>query len=359
MNEKLFVIICEYIIGVIVVAAITTILLASWYDFRFALAKKQLQRTSTKLNKSRQPFVAIIIYVGTPSSSLIRCLESVLRSRYTNYQVVVANHTPGSHIRRLVKEYQTSHPKTPVTLYSAQVTLSRDQVIQRALKKVPASDYVMTIDTSAEISSDTLRHVMARFIHTSGLRQLQLRQVSGDGISMQSLVPQFARLTNAIVYKALSTLHLLRWTAADVSVTKQTPDGTHTHYASDITYSQPTSPLAPKPPIARLVLKLIIFITISLLITYWMWTTATLKSNLLLTLSWIVLSIWLLAVIWTDNLTKLSRKIELSVTVPFMYFVFYVYALVGVFKSGWALLCRYPYRRLVNAFKAELYSSHY
>ena len=90
-----------------------------------------------------------------------------------------------------------------------------------------------------------------------------------------------------------------------------------------------------------------------------MWTTATLKSNLLLTLSWIVLTIWLLAVAWTDSLTKLSRKIELSVTVPFMYFIFYVYALAGFFKSGWALLRRYPYHELIDAFKAELYSSRY
>lgn len=360
MTEKLFVIISEYIIGAIVIMAIVTILLASWYDFRLALAKRQLQRTSTRLNKSRQSLITVIVYISTSSpSSISRCLDSVLRSHYINYQVVVANHTSGSSVRRTVKDYQKSHPKTPITLYTAQAASSRDQVIQRAVKKVPASDYIMTIDNFAEISRDSLRRVMAQFIHTPDLRQLGLRQASDDELSMQSLVPQFALLIKNSIYKALATIRLLPSISSSVSIAKHVPSTNQRYYVSDITYYKDNVLTQSKPQITHVLLKLFACTAAISLISYWMWTAATLKSNLLLTLSWIVLSISLLAVIWSDSLVKISRKIELTVTVPFMYFFLYTHALIGLFKSTWHLICRYPYQKQISAFKAELYSTKY
>lgn len=359
MTEKLFVTICEYAIGITVVVALIIILLASWYDFRLALTKKRVQRASDKLTKSRQPFITIVVYTQNHTPSITRCLDSITKSRYANYRIVVADHKSTDATRQIVKAYIASHPKHSITLYNARNTLSRNEVIQRAIKKVSASDYDMTIDGSVEIAENTLRSAMADFLVNESLGHLVLRNYSNAELSMRSLVPQFFSLTKNTIYKALSAVRLLRPTDSAVSITKQNTHSGPLTYASDITYHQDKAVSRPKPPIIRLLLTLAICILFILLVSYWMWTAATLRSNLLLTLSWIAISISLLAVIWSDNLVKISRKIELTVTVPFMYFFLYAHAFGSFFKSLWLLIRRYPYDKQISALKAELYSTHF
>jgi glycosyltransferase involved in cell wall biosynthesis len=359
MTEKLFVTMCEYAIGITVAVALIIILLTSWYDFRLALIKKRTQQASDKLTKSRQPFITIVIYTQNHASSITRCLDSITKSRYTNYRIVVADHKSTDTTRQIAKAFAASHPKQSIKLYNARDTLSRNEVIQRAIKKVPASDYSMIIDGSVEITENALRSAMANFLINENLDHLVLRNYSNAELSMRSLVPHFFGLTKNTIYKALSAVGFLRPTDSAVSITKQnTHNGPHT-YASDITYHQDKALVRSKPSIIRLLLTLIICILFIPLVGYWMWTAATLRSNLLLTLSWIVLSISLLAVIWSDSLVKINQKIELTVTVPFMYFFLYVHAVGSLFKTLWLLIRRYPYQKQINAFKAELHSTRY
>jgi glycosyltransferase involved in cell wall biosynthesis len=359
MTEKLFVTICEYTIGVVVVVALITILLASRYDFRLRLVKKRVQRTSNKLTKSRQPFITVVVYTHNNASSIERCLDSITHSRYANYRIVIADHKSTDKTPQIVKAYQNSHSKYSLVLYNARDTLSRKEVIDRAIKKLPATDYTMVIEGTVEITDTTLRTAIANFTINDSLNALVLRQYSDSDLSIQNLVPQFASLTKNIIYKALATIRLLPSTESGVSIVKETTNTGQRHYASSVTYHQDNVLSQPKSSIIHLLLKILVCAIVISLIGYWMWTAATLKSNLLLTLSWIVLSISLLAIIWSDNLVKISRKIELTVTVPFMYFFLYAHAFGSFLNSLWLLIRHYPYQKQMNAFKAELYSTRY
>lgn len=361
MTEKLFVTICEVLIGMVVVTALMIILIAAWYDFRSALSRKQLQRTSDRLRKSRQPFIAIVIYTHNGVSSIVQCLDAILTSRYINYRIVVANHKSTDTTRQIVKEYQKSHSKTPLTLYNASASLTHHEVIHRAIKKVPSSDFVMTLDQPVQITQETLRHAMARFSVNDHLTHLYLRENLYNESSIQTLTPQFVGLTKNIIYKALTVIRLLPFRSASrITITRQAAAPNVLRlYTSDITYSQNTLSLSSPRPIARLFGLIISYALIILTAGYWMWTAATLRSNLLLTLSWIVVTIWLIAVIWSDSIIKLSKKIELTVSVPFMYFIFYVKTIGDFFIHIWRLLKTVPFRNIAQNFQAELYSSRY
>lgn len=359
MSERLFVTVCEVAIGVAVVTALIIILLATWYDFRAALVKKQHQQASSRLNKRRQPFVTIVIYTNNHASSIEHCLRSISVSHYSHYRIVVADHKSADTTRQIVKAYQKSHPKQLIALYTARGTHPRNEVIQRAIKKLPSSDYTMIIDGSTEITDITLRNAIANFTINDSLRRLELRDYSVADPTIRSLVPQFTSLTKNIIFKALTVIHLLPSTNSSVSIVKQISNGSQRYYASTVTYSRDKSPPQTKSSTIHLLIILIVCILVISIVGYWMWTAATLRSNLLLTLSWMVLVILLLAIIWSDNLIKISRKIELTITVPFMYFILYVQALNGFFKSIWNLIRRYPYQKLIDIFKAELHSTNF
>ena len=95
------------------------------------------------------------------------------------------------------------------------------------------------------------------------------------------------------------------------------------------------------------------------MMSYWFWTAASLRSNLLLTLSWIGVCVWLLAIVWSDDVIRITKKIELSVSIPFMYFVFYAQTVVGFLVGLWRLIRAVPFAALTTAFQAELYSTRY
>ncbi|HEV7952098.1 MAG TPA: hypothetical protein VGO98_01875 [Candidatus Saccharimonadales bacterium] len=98
--------------------------------------------------------------------------------------------------------------------------------------------------------------------------------------------------------------------------------------------------------------------------TYFFYTAAILQSNTLLTLSWAVVSLWLVAVVWSDDDLVFSRKCELTFTIPFMYFVFYVQSLIQLTLNMWRLatiikLPKIQVQKISDAIRVELYSTRY
>lgn len=100
------------------------------------------------------------------------------------------------------------------------------------------------------------------------------------------------------------------------------------------------------------------------MLTYSFYTAATLQSNTLLTLSWSVVSLWLVAVVWSDGNLKFSKKSELTFTIPFMYFVFYALAIlqfiVNIGRLVTAIsLPRINVKNIHDAFLSEAYSTKF
>ena len=360
MNEKLIILISEIILGSAVVAGLAVILIASWYDLRATAVKKHLQRISAKLNKTRQPWITIVVYTHNHSSLITECLDSIQRSRYANYRIVVVDHGSTDTTRRIVKEYQKLHKQVSLVFYDARRATSRDQAVRRGITKVPASQLTLTIDGSVLLSPDTLRNSASYFVNNDQLTSLHLRHYNEPAPSLTALTPQFIALTKNIIYKAMSVIRLLPKSPHRVMLYR--PSMPHNKqsslYMSTISYRQPL-PSHSRYSVKRIALLTIVWLIIAAMMSYWFWTAASLRSNLLLTLSWIGVCVWLLAIVWSDDVIRITKKIELSVSIPFMYFVFYAQTVVSFLVGIWRLLRAIPYRTFVTAFQDELYSTRY
>jgi hypothetical protein len=362
MNEKVLIIISEIILGGTVIVALAIILMASWYDLRVAASKKQLQRTVSKLTKSRQPFITIVIYTARHTPLTTECLDSIIKNNYVNYRIVVASHGSSSKTRQILKQYQKSHPKLILTHYTGSASLTHEAVLQRAMKKVSASEFVLTLPGSSLVAANTLRNCVAQFINDNRLAHLHLRQQLSTDVSIQTLTSHFLALSKNITYKALSALHALqRNPSPTVTFSRQSPlPNPQSRYMSSMTHAQIDSiAVSPHWSITQTSIIILVWLIIISIAAYWMWTAATLKSNAFLTLSWTTVCIWLLAILWSDTLTRLSRKIELTLTVPFMYFLLYVHIIADLLRSIWRLIKSIPLKNMAGAFQAELYSARY
>jgi hypothetical protein len=112
-----------------------------------------------------------------------------------------------------------------------------------------------------------------------------------------------------------------------------------------------------------LVISIGLLIAIGLL-SYFFYTAATLRSNTLLALSWMLVSSWLVALIWSDEHLTFTTKSKLSFTIPFMYFVFYVQAFIQLasnirkLASGMRMPKR-SFQDMYDTLYIEMYSTRY
>ncbi|MBC7869091.1 hypothetical protein H7X69_02855, partial [Candidatus Saccharibacteria bacterium] len=73
------------------------------------------------------------------------------------------------------------------------------------------------------------------------------------------------------------------------------------------------------------------------LLAYFFYIAATLQSSSLLILSWLILTIWLLAAVLSDEASKVFEKIRLTFCLPALYFLLYaqlvIYAVMRIVRA--------------------------
>ena len=362
MNERFLVIVCEIILIGAVIVALMIILVASWHDLRTAASNKHLQRIANKLHKPRQPSVAIVVRTWNNQASIEDCLDSILESRYAKYHIIVADHGSTDRTLNIVKKYRQHHKTHPITLYAAKASTPLNTVTQRAIQKLPPCEFNLLLNPLVNISPNTLRSAMAEYIDNPKLTDLHLHMMPANDLSIRTLTSYFSALTKNIVYKALSVVHLLPQSNSNsnsIRFIKNTPSTKHTrHYSSRITYQQ-NQTTNHQSSLAYLSLIVVLWLALTLLLTYWMLTAATLKSNLFLSFSWTIVCIWLLATTWSDGAMKLGRKVELTLSVPFMYFVFYPRMISDLFVKLWQIIKKISFNAFAQALQSEFYSTRY
>jgi glycosyltransferase involved in cell wall biosynthesis len=384
MNEKLFIQLCEIILATASVVGIFFILAASWYDLRMVHVKKQVLTALSKMTNRRQQPISVLIYTQNDLDALKSCLESVVASQYKNYKVIVADNASTDGTKKYLTRYKKLHSSLPLLTYHTRTTTDRRTILRKALRKDQSSQLVVLLNATSTITSTLLHESASRFTGTNTLEILRLRGVPADDLSISSLTTYFKSLSKNMLLKTFARSHLVLRNAENTAfvIRRSIFENTITakkmniDYASTIAYTQSSKKLlTPRgmwQPIASLQWLRLFYLTgtiagVSLMlaaITYFAYTASTLQSNILLTLSWILVCLWLLATVWPDSVYKLDKKIELTFAVPFMYFVFYIQMVYVLFVSLWNLgqYVRLPsisLNKIHEAIQLELYSTHY
>lgn len=384
MNERLFIQICEITLAIISIAGIGFILVATWYDLRTIHYSRRLQTVATKMASRWQPSITVLVHTHNTTTSLEACLNSITANQYKNFKIIVADNNSKDEIKKYLATYKHTHPTTGLLTYRAKKAADRLTILHRAYKKDTSSQLVIILDATDTISPTLLQECTLRFAANSSLDALRLHPVSTTDISITSLPLHFYILSKNIIDKSFAHASLLTRNFSESGVVMKhsifkhitNSQKSNVDYASALTYLQSlpdrrhftirSSSISVRSW-KKIVTSSFLVIGLAFMIctvTYFFYTAATLQSNILLTLSWIIVCLWLLAVIWSDDIYTLGRKIELTFTVPFMYFIFYA-QMIFVLLSTLQKIIRYipspnlPLSKIHRTIQLELYSTRY
>lgn len=384
MNETVFIQLCEIILAIAAMAGIFIVLKASWYDLRSARIDKQLQAVLTKTTTRHQLPILVLIYTQNDLDSLKSCLASVAASQYQNFKIIVADNSSIDGTKKYLSYRQQACPTPPLVTHHTQTTTDRHTILRAALKNDTSSEIVVLMNATDYITPNLLNETAARFTANDTLQILRLRAVPADDLSISSLLVYFRSLGKNMMLKSFArSAPLLRSNKNTVLAMRRSVFENMTmvrkmniDYASTLTYSQSPKALSASTiqqqlptssqwtHLFRLIGTIAVLSIGIIIVTYFLYTAMTLQSNILLTLSWSIVCLWLLAATWSDNVFTLDKKIALTFAVPSMYFIFYAQMTYTVIESIWKLVksIRLPNVSLSiihEAIQLELYSTHY
>lgn len=358
MREAFLIQLSEWTLLITACIGFAVILVATLYDLQVATRRKEMSRVVKALHKPRQPHVTVLVYVEGPQIQISACLQSIGKSRYRNYDVVIVDNASSSTTKREFLRYQKKHPNASVYLYKKRKVTSRVTALQEGYRKSNQGELILVLDGESTLEPLTMRMAAAHFITSSRLEALQLHTVSSQWQNVQLLLTHFSQLSRHAIAKCFSFLSLYyipiggtesmyrassfmgagarRKIRARYDNAMTIVSTTQLREAGFFAKRQSSSNWAVR--VGALLLSLYVV----LLITFFLYAAASLQSSSLLMLSWVVVSVWLATAVWSDETLKIKKKVMLFFCIPPMYFLVYahivVYNVTALLKQCWRIV---------------------
>lgn len=109
------------------------------------------------------PRVTVLIPAHNEEKVVIRCIESVLASSYTDIDIIVVNDASTDMTRRLLSLYKRLHPEAPLRIINKRVNGGKGRALNDALRRYAKTELVMMLDADSILSPKAIEHAVSYF----------------------------------------------------------------------------------------------------------------------------------------------------------------------------------------------------
>jgi hypothetical protein len=347
MNEKLLILFSEATLALAACVGIVFILLSSYYDLLAIKKRRELLTVVARLRGKKQPSVIMFVSAHNNEMTITDCLDSLRRSRYRNYQIIVADNASDDATTRIVRSYIRRHPRLPVRLFTQRRPVSIFELRANALAKLPPVELVLSLDGATTLTPASLKLAVAEMAtQLNSSQPLQLRTIRQFPQTIDHLPGRLENFNRNLIQKTLSLSHLLH-PSASITTLERYATFTQPHNikpanrylsGSIVLTSTPATPTSNqtssrhfRPTVSQLtrLSALLTFVTVT---SYSFYTAATLHTGMLLFLGWLLCTFWVVYLIWSDEAISTPEKIEFSFGAPSLYFLLYVWSIAQLLR---------------------------
>lgn len=125
---------------------------------------KQFKNSSKKhRRKGKSPLVSVIIPAYNESLSIERCLDSIRRSTYRKFEIIVHNDHSTDETAKIVRNYQKKYPKLNLRLINRQHNSGKAEGVNYSIKRWSKGDLIMTLDADCVIHRRAIKKAVDHF----------------------------------------------------------------------------------------------------------------------------------------------------------------------------------------------------
>ena len=107
--------------------------------------------------------VSIVIAAHNEEAVIVRTLDSVRRSTYPSYEVLVADDASTDLTGQLVLDYQMCHPEMDLRIVRMPQNVGKGGALNSALRRYARGQFVMTLDADSIIEPDAMTNALSYF----------------------------------------------------------------------------------------------------------------------------------------------------------------------------------------------------
>lgn len=132
---------------------------ANFYDIE---QMKRRAKLPTRRYRKR-PLVTVLIPAHNEEAAIERCLDSVIRSRYRNLQIIVIDDLSVDATAAIVRQFIKSHPSKNIQLYRRRTRSGKGGGLNAALRNHATGEFVMTLDADSILDKDAVSRALQYF----------------------------------------------------------------------------------------------------------------------------------------------------------------------------------------------------
>lgn len=107
--------------------------------------------------------VSIVIAAHNEEAVIVRTLDSIRRSTYRSFEVLVADDASTDLTGRLVRDYQVRHPELNLRIMRMRKNVGKGAALNSALRRHARGQFVMTLDADSIIEPDAITNALSYF----------------------------------------------------------------------------------------------------------------------------------------------------------------------------------------------------
>jgi biofilm PGA synthesis N-glycosyltransferase PgaC len=134
---------------------------ASFYDI-------WLQRRQSAIEKKHKtaiwlPEVVVLVPAHNEEKVIVRCLDSIFRSTYGNFSVIVANDASTDSTKHVAKLYAELHPDYKLRIVNRRTNVGKGSVLNYVLRHYVKSELVMMLDADSVLAPTAIEKAVNYF----------------------------------------------------------------------------------------------------------------------------------------------------------------------------------------------------
>ena len=119
---------------------------------------------STRRARPEVPgLVSVVVAAHNEDAVIVRTLDSIGRSTYRSFEVLVADDASTDLTGRLVRDYQLRHPEMDLRIVRMSKNVGKGAALNAALRRHARGEFVMTMDADSIVEPDAIMNALSYF----------------------------------------------------------------------------------------------------------------------------------------------------------------------------------------------------
>ncbi len=107
--------------------------------------------------------VSVVVAAHNEEAAIVDTLNSIGRSAYRSFEVIVADDASTDLTNQLVRDYQMSHPEMDLRIVRMSKNVGKGVALNSALRQQARGEFVMTLDADSIIEPDAIMNALSYF----------------------------------------------------------------------------------------------------------------------------------------------------------------------------------------------------